>query len=49
VEKVALGQIFILRVLDFPCRHHSTTVPYSSIHLTPTPYNLNSKHDNVLK
>jgi hypothetical protein len=41
VENVALGQVFTLGALDFPCRYLSTIVLYSSIHLIPTPYNLN--------
>jgi hypothetical protein len=35
VDKVTLEQVYLL-VLQLSCRHHSTTSPYSFIHLPLT-------------
>jgi len=32
--------LFFSQYLSFPCQYHSTIAPYSSIHLTPTLYNV---------
>ena len=32
--------MFFSQYFSFPCQYHSTTAPYSFIHLPPTPYNV---------
>lgn len=43
VDEVAVGQVFLLSSLVFPCHYHFIDVPYLYfIYLTSTVYNFNN-------
>jgi len=42
VDRVAMGQVFLLSVLNFPCKYYSTNASHPFIYLTLTLYYLSN-------